>query len=238
MLCVPALFALHSVGGPIVPRRAQVASGPPQESLHHVLWDRRLLAYLACTMLFQATNAPMLPMAAVEITKRIDKDASLVIAACILVPQVMVAVLSPLAGRAADRWGRRWVLLAGFYALPARALLLSVVTDPTWIVPVQALDGFGGAALGVMTPLIAADLAGVGGRFNLRMGIIGLASGVAATLSYTVAGWIATNLGTPTAFIALEFTGVIAVLTVALAMPETRPLAPATRSAGIEPVIG
>jgi hypothetical protein len=71
--------------------------------------------------------------------------------------------------------------------------------------------------------LIAADISGEGGRFNLRMGIIGLASGVAATVSYTVAGAIATNLGTPTAFIALELTGICAVLAVALAMPETRP---------------
>ncbi len=177
-------------------------------------------------MLFQATNAPMLPMAAVEITKRIDKDASLVIAACILVPQLLVALLSPLAGRVADRWGRRWVLLAGFCALPARAVLLSMVTDPLWIIPVQALDGFGGAAFGVMTPLIAADLSGDGGRFNLRIGIIGLASGVAATVSYTVAGAIATNLGTQTAFIGLALVGLLAVLTVGLVMPETRPVAP------------
>ncbi len=39
-----------------------------------------------------------------------------------------------------------------------------------------------------MTPLVAADISGDGGRFNLRMGIIGLAIGVAATVSYTVAG--------------------------------------------------
>jgi MFS family permease len=223
LLCVPALVALRSLGGQTGARPAASASFPSQETLRHVLLDRRLLAYLACAMLFQLANAAMLPLAAVEITKRVDKDASLVIAACILVPQLMVALLSPLAGRAADRWGRRWVLLAGFYALPARALLLSVVTDPSWIVPVQALDGLGGAAFGVMTPLIAADISGPGGRFNLRMGIIGLANGVAATVSYTVAGAIATNLGTPTAFIALELTGICAVLAVALAMPETRP---------------
>jgi MFS family permease len=240
LLCVPALFALSSVGEQTVPRPAPDTAEPPQESLRHVLLDRRLLAYLACTMLFQLANAAMLPLAAVEITKRVDKDASLVIAACILVPQLMVALLSPLAGRAADRWGRRWVLMAGFYALPARAVLLAVVTDPHWIVPVQALDGLGGAALGVMTPLIAADLSGETGRFNLRMGIIGLAGGVAATVSYTVAGAIATNLGTPTAFIALELTGICAVLTVALAMPETRPSSPMRRGGmpRIEPGMG
>lgn len=238
-LCVPALIALRAVRGPTVGERtlaqpAMDTSGSPQESLWRVLLDRRLLAWLVCTMLFQLTNAAMLPLAGVEITKRAEAHASLIIAACILVPQLMVALLSPLAGRAANRWGRRWVLLAGFCALPARALLLSTVTGPYWIIPVQALDGLGGAAFGVMTPLIAADISGVGGRFNLRMGIIGLVGGGAATVSYTAAGAIATDLGTPTAFLALTLVGICAVLTVALAMPETRPPVPASGGPGLQ----
>jgi len=225
LLCVPALLALRSLDWqvPAAPVLVAERSAPPRETVRNVLLDRRLLVFLGCAMLFQLANAAMLPLAGVEITKRIDKDASLIIAACILVPQLVVALLSPLAGRAADRWGRRWVLLLGFCALPARALLLAAVTDPFWIVPVQALDGLGGAAFGVMTPLIAADISGVGGRFNLRMGVIGLAVGVAATVSYTVAGAIATDLGTPTAFMALALAGVCAVMAVGLAMPETRP---------------
>jgi MFS family permease len=223
LLCVPALLALRSVAERTVPRPALQTSRVPHEPLRRVLRDRRLLAWLGCAMLFHLANAAMLPLAGVEITKRADTDASLIIAACILVPQLMVALLSPLAGRAADRWGRRWVLLVGFCALPARALLLAAVTDPLWIIPVQALDGLGGATFGVMMPLIAADLSGPDGRFNLRMGIVGLAIGVAATVSYTVAGAIATDLGAPTAFMALAVTGLCAVLMVGFAMPETRP---------------
>jgi MFS family permease len=101
--------------------------------------------------------------------------------------------------------------------------LLAVVTDPLWIVPVQALDGLGGAAFGVVTPLVAADLSVGHGRFNLRMGILGLSMGVAATISNTAAGAIATELGTQTAFSALALAGFCAMLTVAFAMPETRP---------------
>ena len=103
------------------------------------------------------------------------------------------------------------MLLVGFCALPARAVLLAVVTDPMWIIPVQALDGLGGAVFGVITPLVAADISGPGGRFNLRMGILGLAIGVAATVSNTVAGAIASNLGAQTAFIALGLVGICAV---------------------------
>jgi len=135
LLCVPALFALRSLRrGTASPAAAQLPAIPPRESVKDVCKDPRLMAFLACTLLFQLANAAMLPLAAVEITKRSDQRASLIIAACILVPQMIVALLSPFAGRAADRWGRRTVLLVGFCALPARAFLLSVVTNPYGIV--------------------------------------------------------------------------------------------------------
>jgi MFS family permease len=194
-----------------------------REAVRDVLLERRLLAYLGCTALFHLANAAMLPLAGVEITKRAGAEASLIIAACILVPQAMVALLSPLAGRSAQRWGRRWVLFVGYCALPARAMLLAVVTDPLWIIPVQALDGLSSAAFGVITPLVVADISGRGGRFSLRMGILGLAIGAAATASNVLAGTIATDLGAQTAFVALAVAGVCAVMMVGLAMPETRP---------------
>jgi MFS family permease len=224
LLCAPALLALWSLGFRLtVPEPLKVA-GPSREAIRDVLLDRRLLAYIACAALFHLANAAMLPLAAVEITRRADEEASLIIAACILVPQFMVALLSPLAGRMACQWGRRGVLLVGFCALPARAVLLAVVHDPFWVIAVQALDGLGGAAFGVMTPLVAADLSVRGGRFNLRMGILGAVVGLAAAASNMATGLIATNLGAQTAFSALALAGVCAVMMVALGMPETRPI--------------
>jgi MFS family permease len=223
LLCVPALLALRSLAPRIDSPVSVKLAMPAREPVRGVLLDRRLLAYLACTLLFQLANAAMLPLAAVEITKRTDEHASLIIAGCILVPQLLVALLSPFAGRAAERWGRRAVLLVGFSALPARALLLAWVTDPLWIIPVQALDGLGGAVLGVITPLVAADISGSGGRFNLRMGLVGLSIGVGATVSNTVAQAIAGSLNSQAAFMVLMLAGLCAAMTVALAMPETRP---------------
>jgi MFS family permease len=233
LLCVPALLALRSLRGQIGPVTPAMPAEPiEREPVRAVLLDRRLWAYVACTLLFQLANAAMLPLAAVEITKRADEKASLIIAACILVPQLLVALVSPLTGRAAARWGRRVVLLAGFCALPARALLLAWVTQPLWIIPVQALDGLGGAVFGVITPLVTADISGRGGRFNLRMGILGLAIGVAATVGNTAAEAIASSLGAQTAFMALALAGLCAVATVGLAMPETRPMTPPERPLG------
>jgi MFS family permease len=55
------------------------------------------------------------------------------------------------------------------------------------------------------------------------MGFIGLAMGVGATISTTLAGWIADAFGTPAAYANLALVGLIAVLLAFGAMPETRP---------------
>ena len=48
----------------------------------------------------------MLPLVANEVTRSTGSGATLVIAACVVVPQAIVAGLSPLVGRTADTWGR------------------------------------------------------------------------------------------------------------------------------------
>ena len=131
LMCVPAGIALLPLANRItVPAAVKGAGGPMvvREAVGGVLLERRLLAYLGCTVLFHLANAAMLPLAGVEITKRAGDKASLIIAACILVPQLVVALVSPLAGRSAQRWGRRSVLLVGFCALPVRAVLLALIT--------------------------------------------------------------------------------------------------------------
>ncbi|HTN12234.1 MAG TPA: MFS transporter [Acetobacteraceae bacterium] len=227
-LCLPALWMLrhlnHSGRSAAAPaEEPAMILVPPDEPWRGVLADRRLLAYLGCIVLFHFANAAMLPLAAIEVTKRVGNDANLVIAACILVPQIIVALLAARVGSWAQLWGRKPILLLGFCALPARALLLAYVDHPALIVVVQALDGLGASAFGVMTPLIAADLSGNGGRFNLRMGLFGLAVGLGATFSTSVAGWAASTYTSDTAFHLLAVAGAAAVLMVAFAMPETRP---------------
>jgi MFS family permease len=194
--------------------------------------DRRLLLFGACVMLFHLSNAAMLPLAASEVTKTIGEWASMIVAACIVLPQLVVAAISPFVGRLADRRGRRLVLLAGFAALPARAVLLAVVANPIVLVFVQMLDGVSAAAFGVMLPLVAADLTRGTNRFNLCIGALGLAVGIGATLSTFLAGAIAEQFTPSVAFAALGAAGAAATLLVLFAMPETQlvPSAPIAAS--------
>jgi MFS family permease len=199
---------------------------PRAPSLLRVLSDRRLLVFAACAALFTFANAAMLPLASSAITKRALSEASLLIAACIVLPQLVVALLSPSVGILAERRGRRPVLLLGFCIVPLRGVLLAVAPEPILVVPIQILDGFAAACFGVMMPLVTSDIAARSGHLNFCLGFVAFAIGIGATLSTTAAGWIADRFGDDAAFYGLAAVGLAATLLVTFAMAETRPTPP------------
>jgi MFS family permease len=225
-LALPALVALYLMENTSAaePGRTPAAAAPaePRESLRELLKDKRLMIFAGCVVLFHMSNAAMLNLAAGEVTAHMGDNVELVIAACIIVPQVVVAMMSPWVGRSAQRWGRRPILILGFCALPLRALLFSGVSSAYLLIPVQVLDGLSAAVFGVMLPLIAADVAGGKGRYNLCIGFFGLAAGIGATISTAAAGFAADRFGNTVSFFGLAGIGALAVLLVWLAMPETR----------------
>jgi MFS family permease len=201
-----------------VPRRAQPQTQPRRRN---VALDRRLLIFAACMAMFSMANAAVLPIAANVVTRTGLHVADLVVAAAIVVPQVLAAILSPSLGRAAERWGRRPVLLLGFAAVPLRAFLFAANASPYLTVVYQALDGISAAVLGMIVPLVVADITRRSGHFNLAMGMMGLAAGLGAAVSNTAAGAIADHLGTVAAFSALGLAGLAALALVWFALPET-----------------
>jgi MFS family permease len=227
LFALPALLALVPLAGagdaPPKPRRGSPPAPGHAENLWHVLGDRRLHIVAACALLFNLANAAMLPLAASALTKRAGGDASLLIAAAIVLPQLIVALLSPTVGRLAEVRGRRLLLLLGFCMLPLRGLLFAATAEPYLAVSIQVFDGFAAACFGVLMPLVISDIAGRSGHFNLCLGVVGLASGVGATVSTTLSGWIGDRFGDPVAFASLAACGLAAVVLVAGALPETRP---------------
>lgn len=197
--------------------------GETLRDLRDLLSDRRLLGFAGCVALFQLANAAMLPLVAAELTLVAGSSANLIIAVCIVAPQALVAFLSPHVGRLADRIGRRPLMAIGFAAIPLRGVLLAAyINHPAVVMPVQVLDGISAAALGILLPLVAADLTGGRSGFNLRLAVLGLAGGAGATLSTSLAGHTADAWDTPAALLVLAAVGAAAVCGV-LALGETRP---------------
>ncbi|MBN8898031.1 MAG: MFS transporter, partial [Rhodospirillales bacterium] len=223
VLCVPALVSLWAIGrGPHA--RAQTGGRLLDlAGLRRLFGDRRLLVFAVCVALFHLSNAAMLPLAGAAVTMSSGHFANVIIAACIVVPQVIVALLSPWVGRTAERIGRRRLLLLGWAALPLRGLLLAVLPGGWPLVIGQAVSGLSAAVFGVMLPLLAADLTRGTAHFNLCMGVLGLAMYLGAAISTTMAGGISDWVGMPAAFTALAFSGLLGTILVWLAMPETRP---------------
>jgi MFS family permease len=184
--------------------------------------NRPLFIFAGCLLMFHLANAAMLPLMGSVVTMHSARWAPLLIAACIVVPQLLVAALSPWVGRRAQIWGRRPLLLIGFAALPIRGILFASVTNPELLVIVQLLDGVTAAVFSVLVPLVVADLTRGTGHFNLGQGIVGTFIGVGASVSATLAGYISDHFGSPAAFnglAAIAFAGFAAVW---LLMPETR----------------
>jgi MFS family permease len=226
LLALPAIWALWSLH-PRRRRRAPAADAHPDAceahcSVRDLLRDRRLLVFGACVTLFHFSSAALLAVAAAEVTRRAGLRAGLLIAAFVIVPQVLVALASPVVGRLAERIGRRPLLVIGFASLPLRAALFALVEDPYWLLPVQLLEGVAAAVFGVMLPLVTADLTRDSGRYTLALGVLGLAGTLGAALSTSVAGVVATWYGVAAAFWVLAAVGMVAVLLVLVAMPETR----------------
>src|SRR5215468_2141485 len=155
------------------------------------LWKSPGLLVLGIGLfLFQLANASILPLAGEALIYQGDSRSSLIVSALIVLPQIIVALMAPWVGR---NWGRRPLLLIGFGALPVRAFLFSLGTDPPLLLAFQLLDGVSGAVVGVLTALVIADATNGTGRFNLAQGLIGTASGIGASLSTALFGLIAVS---------------------------------------------
>ena len=114
-------------------------------------------------------------------------------------------------------------MLLCFAALALRGVLFALVSSPYLIVAVQILDGVCAAVLGVILPLVVADVMRGTGRFNLGLGIVGSAVGIGAALSTTLAGYIMDHFGSSVAFWSLAGVAVCGLALVWLLLPETRP---------------
>ena len=236
-LLIPALFVLRGIEpAEIDPERAHGATSETSPAkrrgdIWNLLKQRPLQIFGACILLFHLANAAMLPLMGSVLTMRSSQWATILIAACMVGPQLVVAACSPWVGRQAQRLGRRPLLIAGFVAVPIRAVLFATISDPNLLVAVQLLDGLTASVFSVMVPLTVADLTRGTGRFNLTQGMIGTMMGIGASISPTFAGYMSDHFGSPSAFFGLAVIAVVGLLVVAFLMPETRPPAKAEADA-------
>lgn len=227
-LGIPTLIALAHISSseidPELARGGISKSGVSTwfDAISGLVHHRVLIGFAATIVLFQLANAAMLPILAGILARRDPETAALVLSICILVPQFVVVAIAPWIGVRAQSWGRRPLLLLTFVALSARGAIFAVTSDPYLLVAAQLLDGISAASLGVLVPLIIADVTRGSGHFNFAQGLIGAAVGIGASFSTTLAGFIADTSGAPITFLLLSCVGVMGLVFVFAVVPETR----------------
>ena len=229
-LTLPAVLSLllidPELGGNALPGDA------PQDEKHQITWqgikrlllDRRLAIFATCVVLFFASSAAIGPGIAGQVTRRQPDVATLVVAATILIPQGIIAAISPWVGRQAETSGRRPMLLLGWALLPLQGLTYVMLTGPSALILCYLLNAVSGAIFGVMMTVVAADLTRRTGWFNLTLGTLGVAMSVGASLSTFFAGLVAGAFGPRVAATGLALVGACGLLLMWLSMPETRPV--------------
>jgi MFS family permease len=190
---------------------------------HRILLQTRpLMIFALCAMLFHFANAPLLPLVGQKLALEFPKEATAMMAFCMVAAQGVMLPIAILVGRNADSWGRRPIFLIAFAVLPIRAALYTLSDNSFWLIGVQLLDGVGAGIYGALTPLVIADIMRGAGRFNLAQGAVATAMGSGAAISALFAGEITDRFGYSVSFLVLGAGAAAAFLVFFAFMPETR----------------
>ncbi len=192
------------------------------ESWRALIRSRPLVVFATAAAIFSFANTPLLQLVAQKLAIAHPGYESGLTSSAIIVGQLSTIPMATLVTRA-NVIGRRPLLLIAFAAVPLRALLCAVGDDPTWILGAQLVDGMGLGLFDAVLPLALADMMSGTGRYSFARGVLSMIGGVGGSLGQGAAGFIVTALGYNSAFLALTAVGLIALLLIVVAMPETRP---------------
>jgi predicted MFS family arabinose efflux permease len=196
--------------------------GGKVESVEVLFWERPLVLFLGCAVMFHFANAAMLPLLGEMLAKGQGRSSMMFMSACVVTTQFVITLIASWSGRTAGTWGRKPLLLIAFGVLPIRGVLYTLTSNTGLLVAIQIMDGVGAGIFGVVSVLVIADLTRGTGRFNLTLGAITTAVGIGAALSQVIAGSIVHHLGFRAGFLFLAGVAAAAIAILYFFMPETR----------------
>jgi predicted MFS family arabinose efflux permease len=228
LMCAPALIALSRIRAEEIDyaRARNAGTGEAAGKWHRVTdlaRNRDLLLFAGCLILFQLANASILPLVAENIGASKAAVGSLRTSGLIIGPQIVVVLLAPWIGYFSELRGRKPLLVLGLGLEAMRAVLFAFVTAYPPMVAIQLLDGVSGAIIGVLTVLVITDLTTGTGRFNLAQGAIGAGTGIAASLSTSIFGFVFESFGARAGFLSIAAVAGAGAALAWLFLPETKP---------------
>jgi hypothetical protein len=192
------------------------------ESWRVLFRSRPLLVFAASAAIFHFANGPLLLLVAQKLALAHAGYETGLTSAAIIITQLATIPMALLVTRA-NALGRKPLLIIAFAAVPLRGLLCALSDNPSWLLGVQLLDGVGAGMYDALLPLLLADMMRGTGRYSLARGALGTIQGIGGSTGLGAAGFIVAAFGYNAAFLTLAAIAVIALLLMAVAMPETRP---------------
>jgi MFS family permease len=228
-LCIPALIALAAIRpNEISYIRARNAKQKKKDGfdlkrLRDLAKSRNLLLFAACLMLFQFSNASMLPLISQNLGQNKDSMSPIWMGLMVAGPQIVVTFLAPWIGYWSEAFGRKPLLFAAFAIESIRAILFAIISAPPFLIAAQMFDGITGAIILVLTVIVITDLTAGTGRFNLAQGVVGTATGIAGALSTGTTGFVVQRFGDLVGFLSLGCVAISGLIMLTLLLPETKP---------------
>jgi len=214
-MTIGAILSVASIPASAIDPRLARGLGRETDTAPASVWqtlrDPVLLGFAVTLALFHLGNGAMLPLLGQRLALADPERATTWMSACIVVAQLTMIGVALLAGRAAERYGHRWLVVVALAVLPVRGILAAWSADPWMLLPVQVLDGVGAGILGVVVPLIVADLTFGSGRFNTALGAVMTVQHLGGALSGVFGGTLAASQGWATAFLLLGVPPLVAL---------------------------
>ena len=227
-LCLPAALALRMIRAEDIDY-AEARSAADRENprkghrLRDAARNRDLQVFILCLTLFQIANAPLATLASSRLAYEHAPVPDLITAAVVVIPQAVAALIAVWIAARSDDWGRKPLLLVGLSAVVARSTLLALTASPWALLALQLLDGISAAVIGIMLPLVIADLTRGTGRYNLAQGVAGTAMGGGAALAMGVSGYAVAHLGYTIGFFLLTIVALLDIAVLLWGFAEPRP---------------
>ena len=177
--------------------------------LRDLLHNGKLLLLATLLALFNLSNGTMLSLLGQRLVEN-HHNATSWTATYVVAAQLTMIPVALCAGSLAERVGRRHLLMLACIALAIRAVLCALITNPFWLVLAETLDGFASGLIGVVVPVLVADLTWGGGRTQTALGAVNSLQGLGGALSGSLGGSLVVWFAWKDAFLLLGVPALVA----------------------------
>ena len=182
--------------------------------------DRGLWAFVAAMVLYHAANAPGGVYLGLFLKRDLQAPEKMLAYAFAVSMVAWMLVVRP-AGRLADRWGRKPLLIAGWAIMTLRLGLVAMIHSPALVVANQTLDGLGNGLFAVLAAAWMTDRLADPRRSGEAQVIVGTCLVLGSAIGPAAAGFLVEPLGYRGLFWCLAGVGFVATAIVVFLVPET-----------------